>query len=30
VKLCNRDKGEICAKEREDVSIVKGGERRGV
>jgi len=30
VGSCNRDKGEIYAEEKKSVSIVKGGERRGM
>ena len=30
VGLCNRDKRRICAKEGEDVSIIKRGKRRNV
>ena len=30
MRLCNRYKERVCAKKREDLSIVKGRERRGV
>jgi len=30
VRLCNWDKGKVCAKEDKGVSVVKRGERRDV
>ena len=30
MRLCNRYKERVCAKKREDLSIAKGRERRGV
>ena len=30
LESCDRYKGGVCAKERKGISIVKGGERRGM